>query len=95
MLNPAWVIVSARAPHEYGPGFAWFHINFENAELRYDLDEIAASRDLRERFDGGREVSLGPPDEFCLFGGVLFGQLSCYPTSVELKSKRNNDRKHA
>ena len=56
---------------------------------------LAASRDLRERFDGGREVSLGPPDEFCLFGGVLFGQLSCYPTSVELKSKRNNDRKHA
>lgn len=59
MLNPNWVVVSARAPHEYGPGFAWFHINFESTELRYDLDEIAASRGLIAKFVGECVVAYG------------------------------------
>lgn len=42
-LDPRFLVVSARAPHEWGPGFAWFSIEIADDGLRMDLDQAEAS----------------------------------------------------
>jgi phospholipase/carboxylesterase len=50
-LDPRFLVVSARAPHEAEPmGYRWYAIDWEATPPRGDAAEIAATRDLLARF---------------------------------------------
>ena len=79
-----FVIASVRAPLQAGPGYAWFHIDYdaETAALRRDIREINAStRSLIEWIDQV-EYEVGQLPQISLLGfsqgGVMLTQLMRY-----------------
>src|SRR5512142_2797709 len=51
LLDPRFLVVSARAPHEAEPmGHRWYAIDWTTTPPRADPAEMAASRDLLARF---------------------------------------------
>jgi phospholipase/carboxylesterase len=50
-LDPRFLVISARAPHEAEPmGYRWYAIDWSATPPRGDPEEIAGSRDLLARF---------------------------------------------
>jgi phospholipase/carboxylesterase len=45
-LDPALLYIAFRAPLDYGPGFAWFNLNFGPMGISIDREQAIQSRDL-------------------------------------------------
>ena len=69
-LDPRFLVLSARAPHQAEPmGHRWYAIDWSAAPPRGDPAEIAASRDLLGRFLEEATVGYGAdPSRVFLFG---------------------------
>lgn len=83
-LPEEFIVASVRAPNVAGPGFAWFHIDFdaENATLRRNIDEINhATLSLLSWLDE-LEAEVGELSRIALLGfsqgGVMMLQLLRY-----------------
>lgn len=83
-LPEEFVVASVRAPNEAGPGFAWFHIDFdaENATLRRDIAEVNASTLSLIAWLDELEAEVGELARIALLGfsqgGVMMLQLMRY-----------------
>jgi phospholipase/carboxylesterase len=69
-LDPRFLVISARAPHEAEPmGYRWYAIDWTATLPRGDPEEIAASRDLLARFVEEATAAHGAdPARVFLFG---------------------------
>ncbi len=50
LLDPRFLVISARAPHPEPPGHRWYAIDWTTSPPRADAAELVASRDLLARF---------------------------------------------
>lgn len=69
-LDPRFLVVSARAPHEAEPmGYRWYAIDWTATPPRGDAAEMAASRELLARFVEEATAAHGAdPDRVFLLG---------------------------
>jgi phospholipase/carboxylesterase len=80
-LPEQFVIASLRAPLQAGPGYAWFHIDYdaENTSLRRDINEISASTHSLIEWIDELEAEVGGLGDVALLGfsqgGVMLTQL--------------------
>jgi phospholipase/carboxylesterase len=80
-LPEQFVIASLRAPLESGPGYAWFHIDYdaENATLRRDINEVTASTHSLISWIDELDAEVGGLGDVALLGfsqgGVMLTQL--------------------
>lgn len=80
-LDPRFFVVSARAPHRLGPGFAWYHLADVGSP---ESDSFAASLDALHRFveelpraypiDPARLCTLGFSQGAVMAGSLLLTQ---------------------
>ena len=49
-LDPRFLIISVRAPHPYGPGYAWFDLQIRPDQISADMQQATASMGKLQTF---------------------------------------------
>lgn len=86
-FDPRFLVVSVRAPHAWGPGFAWFSIDFDAGGMRMDLGQAATSRDALGRFVGECAEAYGCDPSRVYLAGFSQGAMMAAAVALALPAR--------
>jgi phospholipase/carboxylesterase len=81
-LDPRLLVVSIRAPLDYGGGYAWFEIQWDANGVRIFPEQALASRDLLIETLRSLPAALGVEPSLVLLGGFSQGAMMSFGVAM-------------